>query len=72
MRKVLALAITMASPGGGFYPANAGLIGMPMNLRAAIGQVSVDAAASVPVVRSRVCTFWTDDVVTGPLLVEGC
>jgi len=48
-----------------FYSANAGLLGMPLNLRVAIELIEVDALAPP-------CQFYTDDVLTGPLLVKGC
>jgi hypothetical protein len=49
----------------GLHPASANLLGMPLNLKAAIELRDVDAA--VPA-----CQFYTDDVFTGPLLVKGC
>jgi hypothetical protein len=48
-----------------FHSANAGLLGMPLNLRVAIELIEVDALAPS-------CQFYTDDVLTGPLLVKGC
>jgi len=49
----------------GFQSADAGLLGMPLNLKVAIELNHVDAPASS-------CQFYTDDVLLGPLLVKGC
>ena len=49
----------------GFQSANASLIGMPLNLKAAI-QIS-DVATP-----STVCQFYTDDVLTGTLTIKAC
>jgi hypothetical protein len=48
-----------------FQSANASLIGMPLNLKAAIQISDVDAP-------STACQFYTDDVLTGTLSVKGC
>jgi len=47
----------------GWHPASANLLGMPLNLKAAIALRDVNAP---------VCQFYTDDVFAGPLLVKGC
>jgi len=49
----------------GLHPAGASLLGMPLNLKVAIGFRDVVAQAPV-------CQFYTDDVLTGPLLVKEC
>jgi len=55
----VALALCFA-----FQSASAGLLGMPLNLKAAIELADVDAPAS--------CQFYTDDVLTGPIFVKSC
>ena len=47
----------------GLHPASGNLLGMPLNLKAAIALRDVNASA---------CRFYTDDVFAGPLLVKGC
>jgi hypothetical protein len=47
----------------GLHSASASLIGMPLNLKAAIDSRDVDG---------RDCQFYTDDVFAGPLLIKGC
>jgi hypothetical protein len=56
----------------GFQPANAGLLGMPLNLKAVMAQAELDGSASVAVLRYPSCQFYTDDVLIGPVLVSGC
>jgi hypothetical protein len=51
----------------GFQSANAGLLGMPLNLRAAITQADLDGSASPAIFRLH-----ADDVLTGPLHVSSC
>jgi hypothetical protein len=66
MKKNIAIAMTtIAALCIGLIPANASLLGMPLNLKVAIESRYVDAPAPV-------CQFYTDDVLTGPLLVKGC
>jgi hypothetical protein len=49
----------------GLHPASASLLGMPLNLKAAIELREVVAPTAA-------CQFYTDDVLTGPLLVSQC
>jgi hypothetical protein len=49
----------------GFSSANANLIGMPLNLKAAIQIGAVEAPDAA-------CQFYTDDVLTGMVSVKGC
>jgi len=49
----------------GFQSANASLLGMPLNLKAAIRFSIVDAPVAA-------CQFYTNDVLTGMLSVKGC
>jgi hypothetical protein len=55
----------IAALGIGMHPAGANLPGMPLNLKVAIELR--DVAAPAPA-----CQFYTDDVLTGPLLVGEC
>ena len=48
-----------------FHSANASLLGMPLNLRAAIEFSAGDAQLAI-------CHFYTDDVLTVPSFVRGC
>ena len=48
----------------GLHSASAGLLGMPLNLKAVIELADVEAPAS--------CQFYTDDVLTGPIFVKSC
>ena len=64
MKKHISIvAAAIAALCAGFHPVSASLLGMPLNLKAAIEL----REAEVPV-----CQFYTDDVFTGPLLVKGC
>ena len=49
----------------GLQPAGAGLLGMPLNLKVAIELREIVAPAPA-------CQFYTDDVLTGPLIVREC
>ena len=49
----------------GVHSASAGFVGMPLNLKAAIELTRVNAPPLS-------CQFYTDDVLTGPLLVKDC
>jgi hypothetical protein len=45
------------------YPANASLLGMPLNLKAALELRDAQTPG---------CQFYTDDVFAGPVLIRGC
>lgn len=62
-KNISIVAVAIAALCSGLHPVSAGLIGMPLNLKAAIELGDVVAPA---------CQFYTDDVFTGPLLVRGC
>ena len=47
----------------GLHSASASLIGMPLNLKAAIDSRDFDGQG---------CQFYTDDVFAGPLPIKGC
>ena len=47
----------------GLHSASASLIGMPLNLKAAIDSREIGGQG---------CQFYTDDVFAGPLLIKGC
>ena len=64
-KHISTLTAAFAALSMSFHSANAGLLGMPLNLRVAIELIEVDALAPS-------CQFYTDDVLTGPLLVKGC
>ena len=49
----------------GSHPASTSVLGMPLNLKIAIELRDVVAPAPA-------CQFYTDDVLTGPLLVREC
>jgi hypothetical protein len=70
MKKISTIAAALILLGIGIQSANAGLLGMPLNLKAAIGQV--DGSASPGIFRQQFQFFYTDDVLTGPLLVISC
>jgi hypothetical protein len=59
-KTILVTAISLCI---GVHPANAGLIGMPLNLKVAIDAVDANAPA---------CQFFTDEVLTGPVLIKSC
>jgi hypothetical protein len=66
MKKNISIVVTaIAALCIGLHPASASLLGMPINLKVAIEL----RAASAPV---PACQFYTDDVLTGPLLVRDC
>jgi hypothetical protein len=64
-KHISTLMAAVAALSMGLHSANAGLVGMPLNLRATIGFMGGDAPAAT-------CQFYTDDVLTGPLLVRAC
>jgi hypothetical protein len=64
-KKISILVAATAALCIGLHSANASLLGMPLNLRGAIKLIAVDA-------RAASCQFYTDDVLTGPLLVKDC
>jgi hypothetical protein len=49
----------------GLHPAGASLLGMPLNLKVVIELREIVAPALA-------CQFYTDDVLTGPLMVREC
>jgi hypothetical protein len=49
----------------GLHPASANLLGMPLNLKVALERSDVSALTPA-------CQFYTDDVLSGPLLVTDC
>jgi hypothetical protein len=66
MKKNISIIMTtIAALSIGLHPASASLLGMPLNLKVVIELCNVDALAPT-------CQFYTDDVLTGPLLVRGC
>jgi hypothetical protein len=66
MKKNISIIITaIAAFCIGLHPASASLLGMPINPKFAIELRNVDAPAPA-------CEFYTDDVLTDPLLVKGC
>ena len=62
-KKIFVVAAAIAALGMGLHSASASLLGMPLNLKAAIAFQDVDVPA---------CQFYTDDVFAGPVLVKGC
>jgi hypothetical protein len=72
MKKTSTIGIVLVLLCGGFQSATAGLLGMPLNLRAAIEQVDFDGSASPAIFRSRSGEFCTDENLTGPILVDNC
>jgi hypothetical protein len=54
----------------GFQSADAGLLGMPLNLRATIEQADLDGSAASAIFQQPF--RYTGDVLTGPLLVSSC
>jgi hypothetical protein len=66
MKKYISIILTtVAAISIGLHPASASLLGMPLNLKVVIELRNFDAPASA-------CEFYTDDVLTGPLLVKVC
>ena len=65
---IIALALACSMPS-----ANAGLLGMPLNLKATMEQADSDGSASSALLRYRsLQLFYSDDVLTGALLVSRC
>jgi hypothetical protein len=62
-KKIFVVAAAIAALGMGLHSASASLLGMPLNLKAAIAFQDVDAP---------VCQFYADDVFPGLLLARGC
>jgi hypothetical protein len=62
-KKISILTTAIAVLGMSLYPANASLLGMPLNLKAALELRDAQAPG---------CQFYTDDVFAGPVLIRGC
>jgi hypothetical protein len=62
-RKISILTVAVVALCVGLHSASASLIGMPLNLKAAIESRDVDG---------QTCQFYTDDVFAGPVLIKGC
>ena len=56
----------------GFQSANAGLLGMPLNLKATLAQAEPDRSASPAIFGGQFFLFYAGDVLTGPLSVSSC
>jgi hypothetical protein len=52
--------------------ANAGLLGMPLNLKATLAQAEPDQSNSPAIFRGQFFLFYAGDVLTGTLLVSSC
>jgi hypothetical protein len=61
--KISILTTAIAVLGMSLYPANASLLGMPLNLKAAL---------ELRDAQTPDCQFYTDDVFAGPVLIRGC
>jgi hypothetical protein len=61
--KISILTAVLAVLGMSLYPASASLLGMPLNLKAALELRDKQTPA---------CQFYTDDVFAGPVLIRGC
>lgn len=73
MKKISTIGAALMLLCAGLQSANAGLLGMPLNLRAAIAQSDLDGFASTAILRQQSCQFfYTDNVLTGPLLFSIC
>ena len=73
MKKISTISAAVVLLCAGFQSANAGLAGMPLNLRAAIAVADLDGSASSPIFRQPSFRFfYTDDVLIGSLLVSSC
>lgn len=64
-KKISTLLVATLSVCMAMHSARASLLGMPLNLKAAILLAEVDAPVAA-------CQFYTDDVLLGPVLVKGC
>jgi hypothetical protein len=71
MKKISTIGAALVLLGIGFQSANAGLLGMPLNLKAAIAQVELNGSASTAI-RQQFLFFYTDDLLAGPLLLSSC
>jgi predicted transglutaminase-like cysteine proteinase len=72
MRKLsLLVAAIAAMTFAGFQAAEAGLIGMPMNLRGAIERIKFDAPALPPMAYTQFCMRYADDCRPRPMFRGG-
>ena len=62
-KNIFVAAAAIATLVMGLHSASASLLGMPLNLKAAIAFQDAEVPA---------CQFYTDDVFAGPLLVKSC
>jgi hypothetical protein len=63
-KKISILVAVFAVLGMSLYPASASLLGMPLNLKAALESRDTQTPPA--------CEFYTDDVFAGPVLIRGC
>jgi hypothetical protein len=73
MNKISTLITALSLLCAGYQSADASLLGMPLNLKASIGQTGFDGPAAPAVLQHPACHFfYTDDVLTGLVLVSNC
>jgi hypothetical protein len=73
MKKISTAITALSLLCAGLQSADAGLVGMPLNLKASVGQAGLDGSASPAVLQYPSCHFfYTDDVFTGLVLVSSC
>ncbi len=73
MKKISTVITALSLLCAGLQSADAGLLGMPLKLKASIGQAGFDGSASPAVLQYSSCrSFYTDDVFTGLVLVSSC
>jgi hypothetical protein len=68
MKKTSTIAAALVLLCAGLQSANAGLLGMPLNLKAAIEQADLDRSPAI----FQQQFFYTGDVITDALLVSSC
>jgi hypothetical protein len=64
-KNILTVMAAIATLCSGLHPAGAGLLGMPLNLKVVVELHEIVAPGPA-------CQFYTDDVLTGPLMVRTC
>jgi hypothetical protein len=73
MKKISTVIAALSLLAAGLQSADAGLLGMPLNLKPSIEQTGFDGSASPAILQYQSCHFfYTDDVFTGLLLVSSC
>ena len=72
MNKTFTIGFALVLLTIGFQSANAGLLGMPLNLKVTLAQADPERSASPAVFGGQFFLFYAGDMLAGPLSVSSC